>query len=236
MSALSIKSLRAGYGHLGILERIDLEIDYGQWFVLLGPNGSGKTTLLNCIGARLTPWDGDIRLAGHSIKEEPVQALRRLGFVCIPEQLPALLSGRECLDVYAAAKGLLQWGEDIIQLAGELNLQGDLDSCIDRYSLGMRQKLCILLGLMGEPHLIVLDESFNGLDPASALTVKRHLRSRLATCRCALLLATHSLDIVEHCADRAGLLLDGRIVHEWDRFSIEAAAGRLEAEIARFAR
>ena len=94
---------------------------------------------------------------------------------------------------------------------------------VDTYSMGTRQKLCILLGLLGEPTLIVLDEAFNGLDPASALQVKHHLQHRLADGRCAVALATHSLDIVEHYADKAALLIDGRIVREWS-----------EAEIAQF--
>jgi ABC-2 type transport system ATP-binding protein len=78
------------------------------------------------------------------------------------------------------------------------------------------------LCLVGDPSLIVLDEAFNGLDPASSLALKHHLRGRLQTRGAAVLLATHALDIVEHHADRAGLLLDGTIVREWDRPQIEA--------------
>ena len=68
----------------------------------------------------------------------------------------------------------------------------------------------------------MLDEAFNGLDPGSALVVKRHLQQRLAANRCGVLLATHSLDIVEHYADKAALLLDGRIVQEWSGGEIAA--------------
>ena len=85
-----------------------------------------------------------------------------------------------------------------------------LDDFVDTLSLGTRQKLSILLALIGDPALVVLDEAFNGLDPASALVVKRHLRARLHQ-GAALLLATHALDIVEHHADRAGVLIDGRL-------------------------
>ena len=76
------------------------------------------------------------------------------------------------------------------------------------------------MALLGEPALIVLDEAFNGLDPASALVVKHHLQHRIADGRCAVLLATHSLDIVEHYADKAALLIDGRIVREWSESEI----------------
>ena len=67
-----------------------------------------------------------------------------------------------------------------------------------------------------------VNEAFNGLDPASALQVKHHLQHRLTNGRCAVLLATHSLDIVEHYADKAALLIDGRIVREWSEVEIAA--------------
>ena len=86
------------------------------------------------------------------------------------------------------------------------------------------------------PALVVLDEAFNGLDPASALVVKRHLQERLAANRCAVMLATHSLDIVEHYADKAALLIDGRIVREWTDTEIgalrEQGANAFEAALA----
>jgi ABC-2 type transport system ATP-binding protein len=89
---------------------------------------------------------------------------------------------------------------------------------------------CILLALLGDPAVIVLDEAFNGLDPASALVVKHHLQHRLSERHCAVLLATHSLDIVEHYADKAALLIDGRIVREWNE--IEIAAYRVQGNSA----
>jgi ABC-2 type transport system ATP-binding protein len=124
--------------------------------------------------------------------------------------------------VYASAKELSGIDRDVIELCEALRLPRHLDEFVDTYSLGTRQKLCILLALLGEPSLVVLDEAFNGLDPASALVVKRHLQRRLADQRCGLLLATHSLDIVEHYADKAALLLDGRIAREWSEAEIAA--------------
>jgi ABC-type multidrug transport system ATPase subunit len=77
----------------------------------------------------------------------------------------------------------------------------------------------------------VLDEAFNGLDPASALVLKRFLRARLVSAGAGLVLATHALDIVEHYADRAALLIDGRLIREWRKPEIEAVrAGGLGFE------
>ena len=241
-SVLDIRDVHARYGKHDrvprgeVLRGVSLQIRIGQWFCLLGPNGVGKSTLLHCVAGRLQTSAGEIVVCGHSVRTQPVDAKRRLGFGCAPEQLPALLTGRQCLEVYANAKALERIDSDVVELARALNFAAYLDRFVDTYSLGTRQKLCVLLALLGEPALVVLDEAFNGLDPMSALTVKRHLQQRLATNRCGVLLATHSLDIVEHYADKAALLLDGRIVREWSDSEIaavrEEGANRFEELLA----
>jgi ABC-2 type transport system ATP-binding protein len=219
---LDICDVHAKYGKHEVLKGVSLQLRAGQWFCLLGPNGVGKSTLLHCVAARMSPSAGDIVVCGHSVSIKPLDAKCKLGYACAPEQLPGLLTGRQCLEVYASAKGLEQIDPDVIALCDQLGFAGYLDRFVDTYSLGTRQKLCVLLALLGEPALVVLDEAFNGLDPGSALTVKRHLQQRLAANRCGVMLATHSLDIVEHYADSAALLLDGRIVREWNDSEISA--------------
>jgi len=104
---------------------------------------------------------------------------------------------------------------DVLELAEALRFTPYIDAFVDTYSLGTRQKLSVLLALLGNPDLILLDEVFNGLDPRSALTLKSHLRERVEARRSSILLATHSLDIVERHADAAGLLMEGRIAATW---------------------
>ena len=233
---LDIRDVHARYGKTDVLRGVTLQIRAGQWFCLLGPNGVGKSTLLHCIAARLSARAGDITVCGHSVRTQTIEAKRKLGFGCAPEQLPSLLTGRQCLEVYASAKGLERIDPAVLELGEALRFDPYLDRFVDTYSLGTRQKLCVLLALLGEPALVVLDEAFNGLDPGSALTVKRHLQQRLAANRCGVLLATHSLDIVEHYADKAALLLDGRIVREWSDAEIaavrEQGANRFEELLA----
>ena len=234
--ALDVRDVHARYGKLEVLRGVTLQVRTGQWFCLLGPNGAGKSTLLHCVAGRLVASAGDVLVCGHSVRTQTVDAKRKLGFGCAPEQLPGLLTGRQCLEVYANAKGLERIDPDVLELGEALKFSTYLDRFVDTYSLGTRQKLCVLLALLGEPTLVVLDEAFNGLDPASALIVKRHLQERLAANRCSVLLATHSLDIVEHYADKAALLLDGRIVREWSDSEIaavrEQGADRFEELLA----
>lgn len=231
---LEVRHVHAKYGKREILSGVSLRVLTGEWFCLLGPNGVGKSTLVRCIGGAVTPSQGDLHIAGHSVVSDPIEAKRRLGFACAPEQLPGLLTGVQCLETFAHAKGLRQIDADVLDLAAELRFDRYLEQFVDTYSLGTRQKLCVLLALLGEPSVIVLDEAFNGLDPASALVVKHYLRRRLAAGRGCVLLATHSLDIVEHYADKAALLIDGRIVREWTEAEIAALReqGTFEAALA----
>ena len=218
---LEIRELRAGYGPRTVLENISLALGAGEWFVLLGPNGCGKSTLLDCVVCRLIPSGGEILIAGHSLRRDSFEAKRQLGYGCAPDVLPPLLTARQCLEVHAAAKGESAIGDDLLGLAEELRFAPYLEAFVDTLSLGTRQKLAVLLALVGDPLLIVLDEAFNGLDPASALILKRHLRARIERRGAALLLATHSLDILEHYADRAAILIDGKLKHVWSKDELQ---------------
>jgi len=232
---LEIRGLRAGYGPRTVLESISITLFAGDWFVILGPNGCGKSTLLDCVVGRLKASGGEIFIAGYSLVNNSYEAKLQLGYGCAPDALPDLLTSRQCLEVHAGAKGLAAIGDDLLELAEELRFTPYLESFIDTLSLGTRQKLAVLLALVGDPLLIVLDEAFNGLDPASALLLKRHLRARIQRRGGALLLATHSLDIVEHYADRAAVLIDGRLKHEWPKEELQRMRdqrGDFEAAVA----
>jgi ABC-type multidrug transport system ATPase subunit len=222
---LQLRGIYAGYGQQTVLRGLNLEIIAGEWFCLLGPNGAGKSTLLQCISTEVQPTAGELTVCGRSMLEETLDAKQLLGVAARPEQLPDLLTGQECMEVYAHAKGLQSIEPDVTALASALGFAPFMNRCVDTYSLGTRQKLCVLLALLGRPRLIVLDEAFNGLDPASSLTLKRYLRTCIQDSGCAVLLATHSLDIVEHYADRAALLIEGAIVRTWQAADLEALRG-----------
>lgn len=226
LQVLRVSSLYAGYDKLAVLNGVDLEVARGEWLALLGPNASGKTTLLHCIAGMLIPSAGSISICGHSLRQQAMAAKRALGFGCAPEGLPEPLTGRQCLEIYAAAKGLAAIDGDVRALLEEFAFSPMLDRFVGSYSLGTKQKLAVLLALLGEPALVVLDEALNGLDPATALVLKRYLRARVSAGRCGVLLATHALDVVERYSDRAALLLNGRIARDWS--SAELAALRAE--------
>jgi ABC-2 type transport system ATP-binding protein len=227
-TALTVEGLHASYEKHAVLIDVNLTVAHGEWVALLGPNASGKSTLLHCVAGLMVPKSGSVVICGHSLRGDPRGAKSKFGFACAPEQLPRLLTGRQCLEVYAAAKGLSSIDADVLRLAESFHYMPMLDRFVEAYSLGTRQKLAVLLALLGEPQLVVLDEAFNGLDPASSLALKHYLRARVSEGKCSVLLATHALDIVERYADRAALLLNGRIAHEWRKDELTAMREKSE--------
>ena len=219
---LDLNGVHAGYASREVLLGIDLRVMRGEWLALLGANGSGKSSLLDVCVGRLAPSAGGVRVGAHSILDAPVAAKLRLGYAIAPERLPPLLTARECLAVQACAKQLTAIDADVLALADALHLAPWLDEAVALMSYGTRQKLGVLLALLGEPVLIVLDETFNGLDPASGLLLKRYLRDRVDAGRFGVVLATHALDVAERWTDRVALLQEGRIARTWNRGELDA--------------
>jgi ABC-2 type transport system ATP-binding protein len=228
-SLLAIRGLAAGYGSRQVISDINLTIERGEWFSLLGPNATGKSTLLYCATGQLMPVAGEVHINGHNLATEPELAKLHLGYAHAPDRLPGLLTGLQCLEVHASARQLNEVGSEVMGLAQELKLAPLLDQYVGTYSLGTRQKLSVLLALVGAPPLIILDEAFNGLDPASSLVLKRFLRARVESKECSVLLATHALDIVLQYSTRIALLLEGKLAHSWDAARFTTLQGLEEA-------
>jgi ABC-2 type transport system ATP-binding protein len=215
-AVFEVVNARVSYGRSGILHDANIKLERGTWTALVGPNASGKTTLLRCAGGYIKPAAGDVLIKGQSLYNGAVRPGELPGYASAPEALPAFLSGRQCLEVYAAARGLPGVSGQTLELADVLGFQVFLDSLVRSYSLGTRQKLSLLLALSGSPSVVLLDEVFNGLDPASSLALKLHLGKRVREEGVAILLATHSLDIVARHCDQMVLLVGGRIVRRWN--------------------
>jgi len=214
--ALLIENLGHAYGDTPVLRGVDMQLAPGDFMALIGPNGSGKTTLLRALSGILLPQQGKILIDGVDMRGDPVGAKARLGLAIDPELLPGALTGRQCLTLFANIRGLPGVPDDSLALASTLAFMPWLDRLVEEYSLGTRQKLGILLGLVGSPPLIVLDEPMNGLDPVSAWAIKQHLVTLTRERGCAVLLATHALEVAERFITRAQLLLEGRCARHWD--------------------
>lgn len=206
---------------------LDLTVAPGELVGIIGPNGSGKTTLLRSLGGRLPVPHGVIRIGGREITEDPWATRRLVGTVPEPGLLPRALSGRQLLDLWCRAWQLPALPAETLELARRVRLHDRLDDPVGEWSLGMQQKLGLLLALLPRPALLLLDESLGSLDPLSAWEFRRELR---ACCQAgaAALVCSHQTGQLGRDCDRVLLLIEGRWAGHWDRQTLarEAARGR----------
>lgn len=234
MSAvLSIERLCLTLRRRRVLDGVDLVLERGELAALVGANGSGKTRLIHCVAGLQQGYRGRIAVAGHDVAADAFRAKSALGFAVDPARLPGVLDGRQCLQLFAESRGLRAPDAEALALAERLDLAPWLDAPVATYSLGTRQKLAIVMALLGAPSLVLLDESLNGLDPVAAAECRAHLRAITRAGRCGVLLATHGLEFVSRSLDRVLVLESGRLAADWDADALAAiAAGRgLEAAV-----
>jgi ABC-2 type transport system ATP-binding protein len=224
-------------GRTPVLHEIEMSLREGELAALVGPNGSGKTTLLAAVAGLVPANSGEIRVAGCPISTRKRQARERLGYMVAQERLPGLLTPRQCLTLFARSRSLECVPERTWKQAEDFGLTPWLDEWLSVCSLGTRQKVSVLLALLGCPPLILLDEPINGLDPVSALALKQWLVELTGPGGCTVLMATHDMAVVEALSDHVIVLLDGRIVLDWDgecmTRELAGCEHGLEARVAR---
>ncbi len=219
---LQIEQLSVARGGSPVLSELCLDIRCGEFVGLIGPNGAGKTSLLRIISTHLRADSGDCRISGYREADSPLAYRRLLGAALAVDELPSDLSPRQLLQLVAAGRELPAVPEETLELADRLGLQPWLDRALGNCSLGARQKTGLLAGMLGRPPLLIFDEPFNGLDPLAAYELKSVLAQWTREGSCAVLLATHGLEVAERLLDRAVLLIHGHIADQWTREQLAA--------------
>ncbi|NBD94972.1 MAG: ATP-binding cassette domain-containing protein [Gammaproteobacteria bacterium] len=234
---LQVSGLHVALGRRTVLHDVALELSAGELAALIGPNGSGKSTLLAAIAGLKPVCGGDIVIDGHPVSSRTRQARERLGYMVAQDRLPGVLTPRQCLELFSQSRGFDAVPEATWHQADDFGLTPWMDEWLASCSLGTRQKVSVLLALLGSPPLILLDEPINGLDPVSALALKRWLRELAGQRGCTVLMATHDMAVVEALHDHVIVLLEGRILLDWDRArmarELAASDEGLEARVAR---
>ncbi|MFD6624418.1 ABC transporter ATP-binding protein [Streptomyces diastaticus] len=213
--------VKSGFGRkknggkaLVALAEVDLHVDVGEVRGLLGPNGAGKTTLMKILSTILLPTQGHVEVLGHDVVREAGLVRRHIGIVFGGERgLYGLLTARENLDYWAAAYGVAAGRRHrlVSELLERLGLADRADLQVDKMSRGMKQRLHLARGLVGDPELLFLDEPTVGMDPVAARQfrdVVKELRDGGMT----ILLSTHDMQEAETVCDKVTLIDRGRVV------------------------
>ena len=150
------------FGQELVLKEVNLTLEQGRVYGIVGNNGSGKTVLMKCICGFLIPTTGLIQVFGSSIGQD-VDFPESLGVIIETPGFLTNLTGRKNLEILAGMRGKIGPAE-IQQVLEKVGLDPALKKPVANYSLGMRQRLGIAQAIMEDPKLLILDEPFNGLD------------------------------------------------------------------------
>jgi ABC-2 type transport system ATP-binding protein len=208
MPAIEVEDLFKSYGSIDAVRGISFRVEEGEVFALLGPNGAGKTTTLEILeghrrrsGGRVSVLGLDPEFGGRAFRE-------RIGIVLQSAGIDAELTVQEVLALYAASYPRPLPVGDVIVLVG---LEEKHRARVKTLSGGQRRRLDLALALIGDPDLIFLDEPTTGFDPAARRGAWR-LLDRLRGLGRTIVLTSHYMDEVQHLADRAAVITNGRIV------------------------
>lgn len=198
------------FNGLTAVDGVSFEVSPGIC-ALVGPNGAGKSTLVNMLTGLMLPDEGDIRICGAP----PASSRQIMGVMPEKSGLFDLLSIREHLELAGGVYGL---GQAETQTRAQalmriLGLESMQNLFADQCSHGMRKKTSLAGALVHAPRMLFLDEPFEGVDPAAAITIQSLLRTAAAG-SATVLFTSHTLGAVERIADRIIMIADGSIV--WD--------------------
>ncbi|MFC4589593.1 ABC transporter ATP-binding protein [Sphaerisporangium corydalis] len=205
---IHVRGLRKRYGNASVVQDVDLEVHPGEVFALLGPNGAGKTTTVEILEGVRRRTGGDVSVLGRDPAEDAPEWRARLGIVPQTTGAYSDLTVREVIEHFAAFYPAPLPVEQAMEMVG---LRKQERKQAHQLSGGQLRRLDVAVGIVGDPDLIFLDEPTTGLDPAARLEaweLVRYFADRGKT----TLLTTHYLDEVEALAQRAAVIVAGKVV------------------------
>ncbi|MBR3032353.1 MAG: ATP-binding cassette domain-containing protein [Clostridiales bacterium] len=202
------------YGKITAVDHVNLHLEKGEIYGLIGRNGAGKTTLLKMLAGLAKPTEGSYSIFGEP--EKQTAKLRdRIGVLIEGPGLYPNMTAYENMKIKSLILGM---NDDnfIKELLADVGLERNIDKLkVKQYSLGMKQRLGIAMTLIGHPDLLLLDEPINGLDPQGIVEI-RELIARLSKERnITILVSSHILEELSKIATRYGILHNGQLIDEF---------------------
>jgi len=213
LSILSIEHLTKVYGEKKAVDDLSLEISAGEIYGFIGHNGAGKTTTLKAVVGILPFDEGEVKIDGISIKENPIACKKNIAYIPDNPDLYEFMTGIRFLNFVADIFGVSadDRAARIRKYADLFELTSSLAEPIAAYSHGMKQKLAIIAAWLHTPKLILMDEPFVGLDPKASHLLKEMMREHCASGG-AIFFSTHVLEVAEKLCDKVAIIKGGQLI------------------------
>jgi ABC-2 type transport system ATP-binding protein len=208
MHSIEVVNLTKTYGSFVAVKDFSFEVEPGGILGLVGPNGAGKTTTLRAIAGIHPPTEGQIRICGHDIVNDPVEAKQRLAFFSDEPRLFDYLTVEEHLEFTAGIYRVRDFRSRVDPLLEEFELKDKRKSLPTELSRGMKQKLMIACGFLHAPDVLIFDEPLTGLDPLGIRRMKESI-TRRAAAGAAVVLSSHLLHLVEELCSSVVIIQNG---------------------------
>ncbi|QHX43322.1 ABC transporter ATP-binding protein [Treponema vincentii] len=211
MSAIVTDRLTKKYGDVAAVDNLNLTVEQGELFALLGVNGAGKTTTIKMLSCLIKPTSGDAVLLGNSIVSEPSAIKEKINISPQETAVAANLSVLENLELIAGIYGQddKTAKKNAYEMAQKFKLEHELNKKATRLSGGMQRRLSIAMALISEPQILFLDEPTLGLDVLARRELWASIRELKG--KVTIILTTHYMDEVETLSDRVGIMAKGTL-------------------------
>lgn len=211
--AIVAKDLKKSYKKTQVLQGVSFTVRKGSIFALLGSNGAGKTTIINILSTLLRADAGEAAIGGFDVICQDNEVRKQISLTGQFAAIDEILTGRENLVMIAELHHLKEPKEVAAKLLKEFELEEAADRPMATYSGGMRRRVDIAMGLIGNPSIIFLDEPTTGLDPQGRNTIWEIIRN-LANSGKTVFLTTQYLEEADLLADHIAILSEGKIIAE----------------------
>jgi len=206
-------NLSKKYGETTALDRLNLTVNEGEIFCLLGANGAGKTTTINLFMNFIEPSSGEVMVNGIDVTQKPEESKKHLAYIPEILNLYPTLSGLENLEFFTGLAGDVPPKSELNRLLSISGLQDEaIHKRVSQYSKGMRQKVGIAIARAKNASNILLDEPTSGLDPQASNDFAQ-LLSEMRDKGTAILMATHDLFRAKESGTHIGIMKSGKLIH-----------------------
>lgn len=208
---IQIKDVKKSYKDVEVLKGVDLEVEQGETFALLGSNGAGKTTMIKIMATLLKADTGSVVINGFDIEKNSGGIRSSISLTGQFAAIDEILTGRENLQMIAKLRHLKNPNSIADELINRFGMSEAADRRVSTYSGGMKRRIDIAMSLVGNPKIIFLDEPTTGLDPEARLEVWKIVKE-LTNSGTTVFLTTQYLEEAEQLADKIAILHGGKII------------------------